>query len=205
MPEPVVGSRGQDVAGLVDREGALITEHVAKGSQVGGCGRQHLFDNEAHVGLPVVAVLGRDHMGTEESGYHIDWHVFGDGGRHFQHAELGLDVQPVAGFHLDGCRTGSEHALSTLHGIIEKRRGVGGASRLDGALDAASRCHDFLVTLASQAAGELVGAVAAKHEVGVAVDEPRDDGPTGAIEFRKVPELAQQVGFGPHPGNSVRP
>jgi hypothetical protein len=57
-----------------------------------------------------------------------------------------------------------------------------GARGLDGRNDAAARAGNFLVARALKAQFELLGPVAAKHQMGMAIDEPRRDPAALAID-----------------------
>jgi len=125
--------------------------------------RQHLADDEVDVRVGVVGVLGRHHVRAEEGD------LVGDLAGEPHEALLIGDREAVA--RLDFERRGALRVqLGDERGepgpqLVVGRRSRGG----DGRADAAG-----LVAPARHARGELLGAVAAEHEVRVAVDEPGD-------------------------------
>ncbi len=61
--------------------------------------------------------------------------------------------------------------------------------------------QDPLVRLTSHAADELVAALAGEDEVGVRVDESRQDRPVLTVEIRQFEELTREFGKAAGPGH----
>src|SRR5260370_37113144 len=83
---------------------------------------------------------------------------------------------------------------------LSRRENVGfgcGARRADRRDDAAARLGDVLVAYALQAQLELVRAVAGMHQVGMAIDEARQD--PGAARVVLLARLVFPSGTRPHP------
>ena len=104
-------------------------------------------------------------------------HLVGDLAGETHEALLVGDAQAVARLDLErrralGVQLGDE-ARETGAQLVVGR----GTRRRDGRADAAR-----LVAASGHARGELLGAVAAEHEVGVAVDEAGDDGPAARVD-----------------------
>ena len=116
--------------------------------------------------------------------------------------QLGLDVEPVAGLHLD-----RRHAL----GEQRVEPGQGGARRArprsrarvaaHGRDDAAAGPRDLLVGRAREPQLELVRAVAAIDQMGVAIDEARRDPAAVALDRLGPPRTPPA---GPPPGRRRR-
>jgi hypothetical protein len=85
------------------------------------------------------------------------------------------EIEPVARFDLDGGDALGEQRIEPRQGL-RHQFGLGrGARRRDGRDDAAAGAGDVLITRTRQPQFEFMRAVAAMHQMRVAVDQPRRD------------------------------
>ena len=150
-------------------ERAALAEHVDPAA-VRRAGAEHLAADEVDVFVAPVGVLRRDDVRPEERDLARDL------GGEPREARLVVHGEPVAGLHLERRRAlrpqlGDEAGKAGTQLVVRRRAG-----RRDGPPYAARG-----IRRARHARLELVGPVAAEDEVGVAVDEPRDDGPPAGI------------------------
>ncbi len=97
---------------------------------------------------------------------------------------LRAQIQSVAGLHLDrGDALGISRRARYRRRRSEFGR-VGRAGGIDGRLNAAAGAGDLLVRRAAQPLLEFLDSVAAVHQVGMAIDEPRRDPQPAAIHGR---------------------
>ena len=172
--EPQAGGPGggQHRARLDNAEDPGLAEHVAKPREaVAGHHGDHLRAHQAHVVPATGAVLGRHFVRAEKGGDERRSRIDAQPADHAQLFALRLEVEPVAGFDLDGRRAvRQEHGESCAgHGdelVFRARADV--PHRLQ---DATARRRDGLVSLAERAALVVVEAGRAEDGVGVAVDE----------------------------------
>ncbi len=163
-------ARGEDRAGLVAVEGALLAEHVDP-TGVRGAGFEHLAGDQVDVGGGVVGEFRGDDVGAEEGD------LVGVAGGYAQGAGLVGGGQAVAGLGLEG-----GGALPQRLGEVAREtglqfrvaRGPGGG---DGGPDAARA-----VGAAGHAGVELLGAVAREEQVGVGVHEAGEDRPAPGVD-----------------------
>ena len=90
-------------------------------------------------------------------------------------AGLGFHLQAIARLDLDGCDTFGDQRIEPRQRLRDQFVLGCGARRLHGGENAAAGARDLLVAGAGEAQLELVRAVAAVDEVGVAVDQARRD------------------------------
>jgi hypothetical protein len=206
-PEAVAAARLQHAAGLLHRQRAPVAEGVHEAGQR-RAHRQHLALQQRQVGVPVGGELGRDQVGAEEGRDHLDREPRGQRGEHLQRAALVVDGEAVPGLGLQRGRA-VPGGLDQPPGGGGLQLGVaGGPGLADRAVDAAPGGQRLLVADPAQAGGELLGAVAGEHQVGVRVDEPGQDGmsthvqPGGVRGDLQVGQAA--LGTGVHHGPSRR-
>ena len=96
-------------------------------------------------------------------------HIVRETGRELDETPFVLDIQPIAGLHLDMRRPCSERLVPPSDGIGAELLGRCGAGRRHRRHDPAGR-----VRRSRHPGGELLGAVTGKHEMRVTVDEPGD-------------------------------
>jgi len=101
-----------------------------------------------------------------------------ESGGDLQQLRLRRGIQAVAALDLDRGDSEGEEAAHPLAGQL----GQLGGRRLAGGLD---RGHDAArpMGLASEPGGELARAVAREDQVGVAVDQPGQDGPAAGVDL----------------------
>ena len=126
--------------------------------------------------VAAIGVLGRHDVRAEEG--HLRRHLGGEP----REPRLVVDGEPVAGLDLErrralGAQLGDEPGEAGAQLVVG--RGAGRGHRPPYAARGIRR--------ARHARLELVGAVAAEDEVGVAVDEARDDGPAAGVDDLDVP------------------
>ena len=103
--------------------------------------------------------------------------------------QLGLLFEPVARLDLDrGDALGHQRGEPPV-GAGEQLGLARRARRLDGGEDAAAGARDLLIARALQAQLELMGAVAAIDEMGVAIDQARRDPAPAAIDRLARPRM----------------
>ncbi len=161
-PETRLASGLQHRPRLVDVEGALLAEHVDPPRAASAC-VEHRSAHEVDVGVGATGVLRGQGMSSEKR------HVVGDAGSELDETPFVLDIQPIAGLHLDMRRSCSERLVPPSDGIGAELLGRCGTGRRDRRHDPARR-----VRRSRHPRGELFGAVTGKHEMRVAVDEPGD-------------------------------
>ena len=168
--EPGPPARLEHRPRLVGVERALLAEHVDP-ARVRPARVEHLAAHQVDVLVRAVLVLRRQGVRAEEG------HVVGELGGHDAGAALGLGLEPVAGLDLD-VRDPGLHGLPAA-GARERLSSSSPAPRVASVvtLDPGRR-----VRPARHAGGELVGAVAGEHEVGVAVNEPRNHAAAGRVD-----------------------
>ena len=92
----------EDLLRLFDRKGDAFAEAVDRiGEACFMDGWQGLLRNKPHIAGAVVAVFRREGMGAEKGRGHLDRQAATEFARHFQHLELGFDIEPVARLDLD--------------------------------------------------------------------------------------------------------
>ena len=177
------------VAGLVGVERAPVAEHVDPAS-VRRAGLEHGADDEGDVGVGVVRELGGHDVGAEVGG------LVGDLAREAERALLVRRREPVAGLGLEGRDAAATQLAGEARESAPELVVGGGTGAVHRAADAAGR-----VRLARHAGRELVGAVAGEDQVGVAVDEPGQDGAArrGRRRCRSAPQSASA------PTHAIRP
>ena len=108
-----VGSRGeQDAPALLDREDALLAEHVGEGGEAAlGDRGDHLLDEDLHVAGPVPAVLPRHLVRPEERRHHGDGVARGGEADGLEAPDLGPGLEPVAALHLGRGGAAEQHLV----------------------------------------------------------------------------------------------
>ena len=141
--------------------------------------------DEVDVVAAASRVLGRQRMGAEEGGAHRHAVGLAEAPRHAQLLALVFEREAVAGLDLDGADAVGQQLFEPRRGLREERVFVGlarGAHRGD---DAAAGLRHLFVAGARQPHRELVGALAAVDQVGVAVDQARRDEGAAAVVPRQ--------------------
>ena len=118
-----------------------------------------------------------------------------------QRRQLGLAVEPVAGFRLRGRRPGTAHPVEVTAKGIPQALFAGGAGGTDSREDPATRGVELLVARPARAERELVHAVAAEARVRVAIDEAGDRAPPAAVDFHHVAVERRELTHPPHCGD----
>ncbi len=111
----------------------------------------------------------------------------------FEHAQLTLQLQAVAGLGLGGGRAILQHLQQARAGLGDQLLQGGGTRGTHGGEDAAARGQDFHVALTLQAQLELRSPVADPDGVGVRVDKAWHDHTTASIQPWLVRVALQQV------------
>jgi len=159
---------------LLERKADALAEHVdgIDESFVGERG-QHALAHFIDVVIRAAREFRRQRVRAEER--RVDGHgiTLAQLPRDTQHLALALQVEPVAGFDFDGRHAFGEHRFEPRRRLTEERCLVGGTRRTDRRHDAAAQLRDRFVAHARETLREFVGALAAVHEMRVAIDEPR--------------------------------
>ncbi len=138
-------------------------------------GGQDIIHSLIHIGRAIVPVLGRQGMKPQIAGADPHPGIATNPARNAQHLQLTVAIQAIAGLDLDRGDAGLLQARQPLDGQVVKlvlACLAGGADRGD---DAAARAGDVFIADARQPLLELARAVAAKDQVGVAIDQARRD------------------------------
>ena len=114
-------------------------------------------------------------MQPEKTGAHADAELAAKAPRHAQHAAFAVEIQSVAGFDFQRGHAVGKQRPCTRHRLREQLLLAGRAGRVDAGDDAATGARDLLVTGAVEAQVEFVRTIAAEHQMGMAVDQPRRD------------------------------
>ena len=91
--------------------------------------------------------------------------------------------------------------MHTRHGRVKQSVFAGFACGFDAGHNAAPGTRHFFVAGSGQAHGEFVGALAAVHQVGVAIDQARRDQGVLAVVLGQWPVSVGQIGVRTHPGD----
>jgi hypothetical protein len=187
--------RREHPRGLLGREGDPLAEGVDRiGEAVARDRRQHLLADEVDIGILVAARFRRERMRAEEGRDDRDRPRAAETARRAQRAHLGVEVEPVAGLHLDRRAALGDEMIEARQRFAEERVLGCRPGRLDRGHDAAAGAGDLLVGRAFQAKLEFVRAVAAVNEVGVTVDEARRD--PAALAIDPLPRVKTRRQFG---------
>lgn len=168
---------------LFRREADGLAEGIDRVGQArGGDGRQHVAADEIDIGVFVATSLGRHRMGAEEGRRHRERPDLAQPPRRLQRLHLSNALQAVARFYLKRGDAFGDQRIDARQGRRQQLVLARGPRRLHGRDDAAARPRQLLVGGAGQAQLELVRAVAAMDDVGVAIDQARRDPAAGAID-----------------------
>ena len=96
------------------------------------------------------------------------------------------EVQPIAGFDLDGGDALGHQPLRAHRGGLAQAPRTRGARGTHGGLDAAAGARDLLVRDTAEPLLELGDAVAAVHQMRVAIDEARRDPQAVCLQRRQA-------------------
>ena len=110
-------------------------------------------------------------MGAKKCGANGDRALAGKTARGLQLAALGIELEAIAGLDLDGGDAFRDQGIEPRQRRSHKLVGAGLPRRFHRGNDAAAGARDFFVTRACQTLLELVGAVAAVDQMGMAVDQ----------------------------------
>jgi hypothetical protein len=133
-----------------------------------------------HVVIGAAGIFGRHGMRAEEGGAHIHAELRADPARHRSMRASLSEVEAVAGLDLDRADAiGEQRSCARQRGceqpvFVQRTRGAHGRN------DATTLACDLFVGGALQAALGFDRAVAAEHQVGVAIDQRRRDPVTAA-------------------------
>ena len=108
-------------------------------------------------------------MGTQKGGHHPHRLTVASLAGHAHETQLGIAVEAVAAFRLYGSDSVAPEAFEVTQGIGQQLFFGSGAGGAHGAQNAPATGQDVEVGLAVQLALELIGAVAAEHQMGVAL------------------------------------
>ena len=138
-------------------------------------GGQDLIDHKIDIGRATVGVFRREGVKAEEG--RADAHPArlleapGDA----QHTQFALGIEAIARLDLEGGDAAGDQGLQPIQRPFGQGRVAGLAGRADRRGDAAPLPRDLRIGHAGQAAFVLARAVAAEHQMGVAVDQAGRD------------------------------
>ena len=140
-------------------------------------------------------------MGREPAGADADGALSADLARDAQHAQFVLDGQAIAGLDLDHRHAVRDQVIGSSQRAVQQIGIAGGAGGRNGGADAAARLRDFLVAGAFQPEREFAAAIAAEHQMRVAIDQRgRDECPL-QLDLLPIGVILRQIACIPDPGN----
>ncbi len=164
----------EDARDFRTREGDALAEGVDRVDEVfPGERGDRLADDAVEIGLALADEPGRNRMRGEKRGADEDRAALAEAPRGAKRPALGRRFEAVAGLDLD-----RRHAFGDQRVETPERRGdqvlfARRARRAHGRENAAAGSGDLFVARAGEPHLELLGAIAAVDEMGVAVDEVR--------------------------------
>ncbi|MCY1521722.1 hypothetical protein D9M68_565470 [compost metagenome] len=172
---------------LLGGKGQVFAEGVHRIQQpLVGQGRQYLGADVVDVGVGAAGVLRRQCVGGQAGGAHGDRQGFAQAPGDAQHLALAGQVQAVAGLHFQGGDAIAQQLARAPGGALQQLVLAGLAGGAHRAGDAAALGGDLGIADAFQALLELAAAVAAEHQVGVAVDQPRGEPGTFEVDLHVI-------------------
>lgn len=188
----------EDAADLLRREGNAFTEAVDGIGQTGARdGRQHLVADPGDIGVLVAIRFRRQRVRAEEGRRHRHGPQLADAAGGTQRFLLCGEIEPIAGLDFESGHALTQESIDPWQGATDKlllARLPGGAHRRH---DATAGARDLLVACPGQAQLELMRAVAAIDDVGVAIDQARRDPAPFAIDgLRRLERRCLRRGSG---------
>jgi len=135
--------------------------------------RKDSLDHFVDVVVGPAGELGRQRVGGEQGGAHVDRETFTEQARDAQRLQLGGQREPVARLDLDRRHAMPHRRLQPARRFGEQGVGIGVAGLAHRRDDAAAGAGDRFVARPFEPHLELARAVAGVDEVGVAVDQAR--------------------------------
>ncbi len=127
-----------------------------------------------------VLLVGGQRVEREQGRHDPHRFAFAERVRELEQAHFGLGIEAVAGLDLDRGAAAGHQRVETAAALVEQLLVRRGGGALDRRGDPAAGLGDLFIGRAGAAHRMLVGARAAEHQVGVAIDQPRRD--PGAAE-----------------------
>ena len=188
---------------LVARKGDALAKAIHRVDQILGMTGVHARQNHvADIARAVVLVFRRQGMGGQPGGLDMHRTLFTDQPRHAQHLDFIRDGQPIARLDFQRGDALGDQRIDPGQGRGQQRRLAPGAGGIDRRQDAAASPGDVFVAGAFQTHLELAGAVAAKDDMGMAVDQPRRHQPPPQILPRDTGIVRRQIRFRADPADS---
>ncbi len=144
-------------------------------------------------------------MSAKKSGVHGDRIRCAKAARDAQHFSLGLQIQAVAGFYFDRRHAFCQQGFQPPCRLLKQTFLVGLAGGAHGGYDAAATTRDFFIAGAGQAQREFIGAVAAIHQMRMAIDQTRRDPAVSDIVPRQasIDKFRRHLRLAADPGNDA--
>ena len=157
------------------------------------------------VDIAILVALGfrRQRMGAEKRGADGNRPFSAERARSGELAHLGLGIEPIARLDLDRRHALGDQRVEPRQRACHKVGLAGGPGRGHRRDDAAAGPRDLFVARPLQAQLELMGAVAAIDEMGVAVDQTRGDPAPRAIDTLRRIGIRGEVGLGACEGDTA--
>ena len=194
QPRELRGAEGNGLAETVDGVREAFRGHAGK----------QLIANEGQVVVGPSPELRWDGVRRQERGFHRQPGGAAEAARHFEHPDLGVEVQPVPGLDLHGGRALAGHRLQAAQSAPEELLGRGGPGGPQGGHDPATGGGQFLVARSSETRLELAPPVAAEDQVRVAVDQGGRD-PAPLERACLLRPMGRKFRFRPDPGDLAVP
>ena len=142
---------------------------------LGGQRRHHDVRHERQIAFAVGLVFGWQGVGAQEGRAHGDGSQAGQATRDAKAFALRLEIEPIAGLDLDRADALGEQRIEPGKALVDQILVAGRSRRADGRDDAAARASDLFIAGAFQPHLEFARATAAVDEMGVAIDESRQN------------------------------
>ena len=122
-------------------------------------------------------------MSTQEGGLYSHCALGADLPRNAEHLEFGVPVEAVTRLDLKGRDTFGNQRVNALQGFFQQGRLVCLARCGDCGNNTATGSGDFFIACPVEAHFKFVGAIAAKNNMGVAIDQPWGDQAATAVRL----------------------
>ena len=189
-PEPEPRGGLEDPSRLLRAEDAALAEDVGEARPaLRDDARQLLLDEVPDVGLRAVrpgTELRGDRVRAEPRREDLDRALLAELVGDLEQAQLGRQVEPVAGLRLDRRRAVGQHLAEPAPAVLGELVLGRGARRRDGRQDPAAGLEDLEVVGAALAQDQLVLAGAGEQQVGVRVDQAGRDRAARGVEAREA-------------------
>ena len=132
---------------------------------------QHFVNQIVEIVIGFAGKLSRHRMGAKKRAAHADRMLLAKSRRHLQHFSLTGQIETITAFDFNRCDPFGQPVLQTFAGLLEQGIYVGGTGGGNSGDNAATGLGNVGVAGAIQAHFELIGAMTAVDQVGMAIDQ----------------------------------